>query len=497
MRLNAGLQILILPLKTSTIDANVIDNVEFVDPIFDEDPFLPSRLYGSESSMAGSQLHLIATATHPTKEDGTTLWFGHSQKTMEENPDEPLWSGSTSICVSLWKTSEGLALTLERISPLDQQIQDFGIDLEEPFAGLSGLASVVELFLRNTGFTAQSSFRELLGDSEEAVTCSTSGTIMTQCITGPQNYRNKNLIEGLLVRIEPSATQQVIKQVQSTKPGFVDFEGANSAQSISIPWDWEAVDLVEEPSEHNAQVAVREDGRFVILNLEAMSIYHDYAGPGGMYLVLACIPEVVRIGALSEKCSTISRMVAAGSSFSDAESPNALDDLVKLRDETEAFQREQVVMTFKHRFVISEKFKTWTHGGQLVALIKSSTSDRVSQMTDELDTMSKALSEMIDKEIQRTTIRLQALEEARASRRIARVGYESGAIGVGALTILIGLFMTTAAAPNWDGHGTIKMWPDSFLITIGTVLFGFIFGWVLRTMRDGKPRERSGQFVER
>ncbi|MGP5287692.1 hypothetical protein [Glutamicibacter arilaitensis] len=489
MKLNAGLEILVIPLKAQTVGKpiyrlNVSDNSGY-----GESPFLPDRLYGSESSMIGGELHLLATATYKVEGGRTDLWFGHSLGTMNNDPSVPIWCGSAATCVSLWWTNQGLALTLERIDSLALQLQDFDVFSSEPFAGLHGLEITVDRILAGTGMTAGSTINELVGRIDDSVSSLASGNVLTQCIESPQSYRNTKLIEGLLVRVEPDASRRVNDKISPITSGEVAFGLADLEQSIAIPWKWSSVALVNEPVESGAKIAIREDGRCILLNLESMSVNHDYDGQGGRHLVIACIPEIARIGAIADNCASTIRILSDGTIGSRMTSRESLENMEKTRHETETFQRKQSVLMFEREFAIAEKFKTWTHGGQLVPIFWEFTENRVGHMTDHLQAMNTMVADMIDTEIMRTTVRLQMIEEELANRRLGRVAYESAAIGIGALALLVGLFMTTAMAPAWDGIGTINMWPWSFIIIGATVLVGIAGGWGFRKIRDGKSSE--------
>ena len=482
MELNAGLQIMVVPLKTSTPDGSYGVPIAANEIPTGGGPFLPDRVPDSGSAVGGG-LTLVATATVPVANSTELLWFGHSQGTMDDDPEEPLWCGTASTCISLWRTIHGLTITLERLASLDEHLQMVDVYSGEPFAGLEGLTAAVDQILEGTGLTADSTIQELLTGGPRLHPGLSHSTLLTQCIESPQSYRNTRLIEGLLVRVEPDASRQVDDLIVVDD----DFDRNDAWQSLSIPWKWNAVALVDEPVETDAKIAVREDGRSVLLNLEAMSVYHDYDGHGGRHLVVACIPEVARVGAIADSCSTISSMLVDGAADPAEVSRDGLKRLEHFRDIAEASRRRHAVAAFERRFVVPEKFKTWTHGDLLVPILWEPIESRVTAMDDELRVMTSLVTKIIDSDIQRTTTRLQAIEEERANRRLARVAYESGAIGIGAVALLVGLFMTIAAAPAWDGVGNVDMWPWSFVIVAATVGVGVGAGWVFRKIRDWKP----------
>lgn len=488
MHLNAGLKILVLPIRAElSSGSEIVRDPSDVHEIAYEDsgvgPFLPERLLGSKSAVLGGELGLAAHGTHAVTATTETLWFGHSKGTLEDDPNEPTWSGGASVCASLWHTDHGPVLTIERIHALGEKSVEEGEKPIEPFRGKDGLRQTLTYLLRGTSLTPNSSVSELLAGYEGLADGASASSLLDLYIESPEVVRGVRLTEGLLVHVEADATEAVSRIVLLGEKDSDNFARTFSRQAETVPWEWRAESLVDEPVEDDARIAIREDGRCVLLNLEAMSVYHDYDGIGGRHLVIACIPQVASIARLASECAFVASTLQEFRPEDADVTEKVLKDLEQARIRVESAQKRKSLTSYSQRFSHKEKFKTWTHGGGLAAKLSDALEERASSMTDEMEHIGFTISRFIDAKIQRTTLALQREEERRNARRPSRILSESVALGVAALSLLVALLMTTAAAPAWEGSGTVGMWPWSFVVVGGTLIVGTILGAIIRKLR--------------
>jgi hypothetical protein len=301
-------------------------------------------------------------------------------------------------------------------------------------------------------------------------------------IESPDVVRGIHLLEGLLVQVEPQATRTVAQLVQRKDEVSETFDRTYSLQTSAVPWDWNSMPLVDEPVEVGAEIAVRDDGRAVLLNLEAMSVHHDYDGIGGRHLLIACIPRVSAMAHLASDCSSVAATLEEFTSERTA-SYDALAQLEMARRRIEAAQKRQLLWTYGQLFTHTEKFATWTHGGQLATILAEHWGVRSQVMADQMERMGTNIGHSIEAKIQRTAMELQEEEKERQQRRLGKVLVESVALGVGALSLLVSLFMTTAAAPAWGSQGTVGMGFWSLGIVGLTAGLGTVLGYFIRKFR--------------
>ena len=79
----------------------------------------------------------------------------------------------------------------------------------------------------------------------------------------------------------------------------VDFDESDEWQTEGYRWDFEPFQPATEPARSGALCAMRSDGRVVVVDLDALSIYHDYLGPGGDGIVRELIPLAAVAGQLA------------------------------------------------------------------------------------------------------------------------------------------------------------------------------------------------------
>lgn len=299
------------------------------------------------------------------------------------------------------------------------------------------------------------------------------------------------------------------------------FDWTEAAQESGAARQWIAADVVNRPVQPGAQIAVREDCKVVLLNMEAMSVCHDYVGVGGSDLIVATIPFIAYRSRVAESCRILNDYLegdlakqlqtdnftgtlrdASAHSDSGPASPSLMisPDTTDLdatsvhfnaiRGEVIAARALDLKASYDAQFTLSENFHEWTQGGQLRTLLVELGKKRASVIS----TATIRAAELIQKEIevslerhlaQQTLVLERSAERERREEENRRKQVESSLIfqlisalvvGFVALSLVVTTMATVASAPAVDGQGSLGL-GIGVISTVLSMVVGAAIGW--------------------
>jgi hypothetical protein len=444
-------------------------------------PFLPARASGQVNQelrpWAWPQSRLVAyrSELRPQHAASAELGFGRSVATVEEQEpgDQPIFRRESS-CASLWQVpGRGLVLVLEQLRP-----HVTAPNLDKLAAALREGHEVA--LLRELAGPLVPSRSERVGpnDALGSPPGAPPSPITLNDLLGPLPAalpghrplsellvhrlfvtRGVRHIEGMFVALAAGAGRTVADLIERTLDED-DFEQVDRVQEDGNLWGWSSRELVSQPAQKGASIAVREDGRAAFIDLEAMSVYHDYLGVGGDTIVLEALPFV------AERAAEVRDFWIAAETVDGLVEDDPEDLAKRLAAVRGVRARLERRAAFRDMWHSVERFTTWTHGGQLWSLLHSVSAEHEGrgQSTDERTKRAVTVADSMLRDIDRArreemAVRAEERDEERRQEHAERTLFlQRVTLAMTAVAGLIGaivLFTALAAIPQ-DGDRAIE-----------------------------------------
>ena len=371
-----------LPVEAATLTGGLVVLTVALDvrpdfPLLDEitslrvsEAYLPPRAkdnLGLERPWAWAGARLLAERQVDVQE--TSLRFGCSVGTLLEGGDAPDHVPA-GTCASLWRVGDGMVLCLELLADglTSEFVRELADGLREdlidktiraasasPMGGRFPAGADVGVWETPgraaipDGLTLTEIFGETL--PAELASCS-SKRIDSLVVKSALATRGHRHVEGMVIGLLAGARDEVDALVD----GELDVD---YVQTLGRAWRWDFDELVSEPVTKGSRIAVREDARAALIDLDAMSVHHDYLGYGGEGIVLSTL-------------SLLAQRAAEAQDFWETVGLLTLGPPQKLRDAEARLERLMSVRRrLAEREILSnvgrppERFRSWTHDDQL------------------------------------------------------------------------------------------------------------------------------------
>jgi len=409
----------------------------------------------------------VLEATHVI--DGPPVEFGASRATYEEELDSPerladlVWRVQPAVVIGLWHTIEGYVLTVER---LERRPNDIAAEIRrEPSS--RDVTDYLDRMLRGTRWTNDVddqrsawdvlTLRALFGvhrPSHNGISSRQWRSPIGQLrIPSVEMVRGRATNEGLLVATA-SVADDAVKSLVSGR-GSDEDERTERAQAAGVSRTWESASVVSEPGEPGSMIAVRDDFRSVLWNLEAQSIRHDYrSGALG-----AAIPLVLPVVSL--------RAASAGEYHRLAEATlSSKTPRVRLKqqvDAIEAIRSGSLARRLRQERWSRERFREWSVPSALASLVHEGIADEVAEVRASATDAADVVQSSIDRQ----------REDTRSV--VETVGWVVGPL-IFAST-LVGCYAALSDVPSPNGEGPVfESVPDALWLTAGVTFGALLFG---------------------
>lgn len=390
-------------------------------------------------------------------QDPAVLAFGASAATLLEDDDDRYWQTPAATCISLWATAALTTLTIERLAPV---MQDDGITGHRGSRVDIDVLQALPLVLGGTGFPVTLSLADAFGAGMASLVGGddAAADLRTLRVCSTEQIRGWRVTEGFYCVTAPCLTELT--------RDLVEGEGAETDhdQETGAPRAWEALHFVTSPAERDATSAIREDSRVAVINLEALSIRHEYRRNGGGEFLVSALPSVAHRAATEHDCATLAAELSRGGVEPDSDVAPALEALEAIRVSTSK-------RTLAYQAAQGERFDTWTYGTQLATKLLERTRDAMREREAYTETLAQVVQER--------------LTHAAEERRRWFDGLVDVLAPIGGLAGIVGLFAALASVP--DGSSLLGVIPGATAITAGVVLLGLLVGTVLATLRPSGP----------
>ena len=479
--LNGSMIAVLLPLRTTLIPALVAEPMPgSAGP--DDAPFLASRaqLIAPSGSRrwelksafprydAWAAPVLLAHSRRSTSDQ--LVVFGRSASTVAESQetDQPLVLPE-SAAASLWlvpgiglvlglerlMATHGVAETTDRVGRL-LRLPAPGADRNRSTYHAPDSAKGVAEALHELSVPPDASLQDLFpGQVEDLASVLPCDKPILQSLVPSQRVRaGHRMVEGLVVGLGAAergsdlrVDSLLFRRIEGDEVGF---DESDEWQTEGYRWDFESFQPTTEPARPDALCAMRSDGRVVVVDLDALSIYHDYLGGGSDGIVRELIPLAAVAGQLAadqaDVVDQLSRLAADGD-LDDAALSDALGlaRRVRARLELRSLQQPQLLH--------EKNFRAWTVDESLrremapramqdqLSADGSSVSGQMEALARSVDSLEEALQRNVD-EVAVTKERKR--DDERAKLRTA-INFVFGLITAAGL---VAVFTSLASVPG-------------------------------------------------
>lgn len=462
--LDGVLRTLILPLDvdvaglpTQPVDVEAGTHIELFAPGQRDalerflDPDAPKAAWTERATPGDIGLGLPEVlATRVYRFDAPSVRFGASETTLDQSPgdvERRTWVVAPAVCITLWSTSALPVLTIERLElrPSDGSLLGMCRDAgyaRDVVAAVEGLLAGTPL---DQAFSLADVFRAprtswLRRRHRESWTV----PVASLRVAATEHVRGVPVTECLFAVTAPAATDLVdTLLVPIVDDSFVEDE---RAQASGTTHRWAALTIVEKPAEARAVSAIRDDSRHLFLNLEAMSVNHDYRGAATGGILPAAIP-VVALRAATAK--DYRRLV-------DEFGPTSRDR--KVDDRIAAV--EQVKMGVLHRQMVQrliavEAFRKWTTPGALASELYNRIGAPMAELANHSAQAAEIVQNMLD--------RVREQRQQRNERLVQALSPAAGVVALGSL------FAALASVPDPSEPSLLVALPDALAVTLALV----------------------------
>lgn len=478
--LNASLRVLVLPLVCRVRSARPTVDIRRRDLA----PFLPGRLAAARGldrhpAVAHDELEIpaptadgaVALGFGPSEllatrvfaaEEAPDVVFGTSAMTLDEVGDDlegHVWRGQESVCISLWATDAGAVLTVEHVAPLDL---DNGITCPLAQHVDRDLLGALPLMRTRTHLPEGFSLQDVFGwfTAWRLVGPRAARTDLRDFrVHSSERIRGRALTEAFYAVLAPCATPVVAGLVAGEDDFRVDDE-----QDSGTAWTWNRLDVVTAPAEPGAVSALRNDNRAVYLNLEALSVRHDYMthAPG---LVLAALPVVAHRAVTEHAMRQLEGL---------AESTRTKRDLAAQLDALDRGRASSIRRRLSVRLASVERFADWSISSQLASILLRESGAYMTSLDAEVAELSEEMREIVND------------TRERRRQKVDRVVNISSPIA--AIAVLLGLYSGLVSLPDLTTQTLISAVPDAIGVTAVLVGVGVLIGLAIDRVAHGRRR---------
>lgn len=446
--------------------------------------------------------------------DGQRVTFAcppnsYSLEDYEENLSHP-----EGVCVSLWDVPGSCAvLCIELLTAKDRSltglypeldIVDWATDIMQDFkpshpltddtqlrSGYAGTRPVINGWLETVGLSVESTVAELLGSSNNGPLAQMIPSLL---IPSSETIRGRTLVEGLYVRVEADTEGTIPELTRMPRETESEFE-----QVWGAIWKWQEHRLVDAPFKDGATLAIREDVRAVILNVNALSVEHHYDGVGGQDLVYEAIPYVAYKASLARDYWEILDLL---------HNRDEQGDLGPLLRVTERIRARAVQRSLLRREVQrAERFREWTFGSQLRSALFALSQDATAALTHDLGLAADVVDQILrtkheerERQTEREQMEARLAEdrdrENQAEREAALQRFAAIIAVVVSIFSVGSLFPSLAAIPSRGEETLLGGWVVPAVITGVLMLLVILLGLLVhrvwsRTKQEEKLRAAS------
>lgn len=306
------------------------------------------------------------------------------------------------ICISLWDVPGSCpVLAIELLTHKDRPLSgwypeldtvDWATDIMQDFRpphpltdasqllnGFAGMRPVIHGWLETVGLSVESTVASWMGLPEAGPLAEAMPSLV---IRSTETIRSRTLIEGLYVRVEADTEGTIPQLTHLPREAAAEFE-----QVWGALWEWKKLELVDEPVKPGSALAIREDVRAVVLNVEALSVEHHYDGTGGKSLVYEVIPYVAYKASLARDYWEILHLLRTRGEQADLKPLLEVTERIRARGVQRSLLRREVQRT--------ERFKEWTFGSQLRSALFALSQEATDILTDDLGLAAGVVDEIL------------------------------------------------------------------------------------------------------
>lgn len=387
-------------------------------------------------------------------DDGPELVFGASAATLAQRDDDDVyWTSRPAVCLSLWETQRVVTLTVERLAPLTE---DDGITGPLGSSVDGDVLGALRGLLRGTGLDGASTLADAFGEDATRVVGEDAARVPVRGlrIASTERVRGRALTEGFYCVTAPEASALVADLIDGS------LRDDDHEQTTGAPTAWAPLELVTQPAEEGATGAIREDSRAALINLEALSVWHEYYGFGGGGMIAAALTYVAHRAEAEREFGKLIAGLQADHVTTGLDA--ALDDLEGVR--VAALQRQ-----LAYRLNDGERFRSWTVPSHLATALLSRTRERMEEQGARAGEVAALLQS-----------RLEKLREQRREKVDRRLRILSP---VAALAALVGVYAALTTVPSTSAESLLSAIPDAAAVTLIIVAVGFVAGGVIEWLK--------------
>lgn len=289
-------------------------------------------------------------------------------------------------------------------------------------------------------------------------------------IERPKTVDQYRLVEGLTVALAASEDPEVLGLDMLVAGVDSDELDTTFWHNWRYAWPYEPRAVVTEPARESAYAAVRSDGRGVAIDLDALSIRHDYMGVGGDRIVVELISLAARMG---ERSLQKGELVQVTQSLT-AKTTTTADAAEKV---TDLYMRNETYGLLVHNLRNEPNFASWTGSHSLRRILAPT-----SLLGDEAQAEDERFSRSLDS--LENMLRSRAREEAQEAQDRTRRVFEVG-LGLISVVSIIALLPAIASIPN-DERLVDSVWAAASWTAWSVVLLGLV-AWVYHRFALVKP----------
>ncbi len=365
-------------------------------------PYLMSRRQEQQSTLNELPPAILVAYKQYDRQDGQEVVFSCPADSYSSDDYEENLRHAEGVCISLWDVPGSCpVLAIELLTQKNRKVSglypelgslDWATDIMQDFRpphqltddgqlldGFAGMKPVIHGWLATVGLQMDSTIASWLGLPDHGPLAQPMPTL---AIRSAETIRNRALIEGLYVKVEADTEGTIPQLTDVPREGAAEFE-----QVWGTLWNWNELELVEEPVKPGSTLAVREDVRAVVLNVDALSINHHYDGTGGQSLVYEVIPYVAYKATLARDYWEILHLLRTR---------NEQVDLRPLLQVTERIRASGVQRSLLRREVQrTERFKDWTFGSQLRSALFALSQEATDALIEDLGLAADVVDEIL------------------------------------------------------------------------------------------------------
>jgi hypothetical protein len=452
-------------------------------------PYLVSRQSNQSTTLNEfPPANLVAYKQYDMRSGQKVVFSCPADSYRTDDYEELLYS--EGVCISLWdvpgscpvlviellthknRPVSGWYPELETIDWATDIMQDFRpthplTDAGQLLNGFAGMRPVLDGWLETVDLSVESTVASWMGLPESGPLADVMPSLV---VRSTETIRSRTLIEGLYVRVEADTDGTVSQLTHLPREAADEFE-----QVWGALWEWKELKLVNEPTKPGSTLAIREDVRAVVLNVDALSVEHHYDGAGGSSLVYEAIPYVAYKASLARDYWEILRLLRTRDEQADLKSLLQVTERIRARGVQRSLLKREVQR--------SERFREWTYGSQLRSVLFELSQDATDTLTDDLGVAVGVVDEILRTKHEERERQAERDREAQAERE-AQLQRFAAIIAVVVSIFSVGsLFPALAAIPGRGEDTLLGGWVAPAVITgvlmLLVILLGALFhrGW--------------------